>query len=187
MKSIIYTSIFLVISLFLSCTASKKNTSSTSDKEQFPQSWEGVWKGNLSIYKGEGKKQELGMELHILPIDSTSTHTWTIVYVIDGKPSPRNYELLTVDATKGHYQVDEHNDIILDEYLFNNTLYSRFKVGKSLLTASYEKQGESIIFTIIAGKAEPINTTGGTNEDTPPVDSYEIGVMQHAILKKAKQ
>lgn len=181
MKAIFLYSTIFITALLMGCTPAKKTTS-TSTKEDFPKSWEGIWKGNLSIYKGEGKQQEIGMELHILPIDSTNTHTWTIVYVLEDKPSARNYELLTVDAAKGHYQIDEHNGIILDNYLMNNTLYSRFKVSNSILTSSYEKQGDSIIFTIISGNAKPIATTGGTSEDIPPVDSYEIKVMQHAVL-----
>lgn len=157
----------------------------TVPKDQFPQDWEGIWEGDLEIYSGGQYKQTVPMELHILPIDSTNTHSWTIIYVVEEQAEPRPYELVTKDSETGHYQIDEHNSIVLDDYLFGNTLFSRFEVGGTLLLARTEHRGDHLLYEIIAGPMEAIATTGDEivdGEEIPAVGSYKVNVMQRAVL-----
>ena len=51
------------------------------DSLTFPETWEGIWVGELDVYNAKGKAQTLPMELHILPIDSSDNHTFYIIYL----------------------------------------------------------------------------------------------------------
>ncbi|HMR42825.1 MAG TPA: hypothetical protein PKC40_03290 [Saprospiraceae bacterium] len=126
------------------------------------------------------------MELHIQPLDSL-TYTWTIIYKADTIRDERKYFLKIKDASKGRYEIDEENSIILDAYLLGGVLYEQFEVLGSTILTRTEKQGENLVFEILAGKAEPANTTGGVThegEEIPVVKSFPLTNYQKAVLKK---
>lgn len=178
----------LFILVLAACQPSQKIEIVDSETiiEEFPKTWEGKWEGRLKIFNAKGLAQEIYMGLEILPIDTSENHTWTIIYGEGDDQQIRAYELITKDAAIGHYLIDEKNSIILDDYLLGNTLYSRFDVMGSLLTAVYRKEGDKIIFDIIAGSAEPISTTGG-EDDIPEVNSFKITNAQRAVLTRKKE
>ena len=128
--------------------------------------------------------------IHILPIDTSKNFTWRIVYVVDSVRQIRNYELLTIDAEKGKYLIDEKNSIKLEGYLLGGKFFQRFEVMGSLLMTSTEKiNEEEMIWEIISGSLEPVSNTGGQEfegQEIPPVRGYGIKVMQRASLKKVK-
>ena len=110
-----------------------------------------------------------------------------MIYGEDKEKGKRSYELNIKDVEKGWYIIDEKNSIFLDCYLFHNKLYSRFEVMGNLLLCTYEKQGDQIIFEVISGNQEAVNTTGGEKnhgEDIPEVKAFSINVSQKAILIK---
>ena len=161
----------------------------TIDSVGFPKSWEGIYKGELEIFSAKGKVQSLPMELHILPVDTSEIRwSWTIIYGEDKETGTRAYELIEKDKSKGHYVVDEKNTIYLDGFLLGGKFFERFEVMGSLLMTSTEKVSENeLLWEIISGKLEPINTTGGEKfegEEIPTVGSYGINVLQRARLKK---
>lgn len=157
------------------------------DSLAFPQDWQGKWSGELEIYNATGLSQSIPMELHILPIDTSESYTWTIIYGEDKAAGTRPYELKVVDAEKGHYVVDEHNSILLDAFLLGGKLYERFSVMGSLLLATVEVREEVMYYEIISGKEKAINTTGAQEvdgEEIPAVGSFPIVVRQYAELKR---
>ena len=157
-----------------------------ADTLSFPTAWEGEWSGDLVISNGQGELQRIPMILRILPTDS-NRHTFTIVYGEDTAENTRPYYLQTVDASVGHYEVDEDNGIILDDFQIAGKLYSRFEVMGNLLLTTLEKQDEHLIYEIISGPLEPIRTTGDIEvegEQIPPVGGYRITVQQRAVLSK---
>lgn len=165
------------------------HSQNSTDSVDFPGSWEGIYKGDLEIFSSAGKVQSLPMELHILPNDTSDIRwSWTIIYGEDKEAGKRAYELIEKDKSKGHYVVDEKNTIYLDGFLLGGKFFERFEVMGSLLMTSTEKVSEDeLLWEIISGKLEPINTTGGEKfegEDIPPVGSYGIDVLQRARLKK---
>ncbi|MEO0473426.1 MAG: hypothetical protein AAF206_27690, partial [Bacteroidota bacterium] len=111
--------------------------------QDFPQDWQGIWKGKLQIFQNAAKVQEIDMELHIQPIDTSDNWTWTIVYKTE-KEDRRGYELIVIDKATGHYQIDEKNSILLDGYVVENVFMSRFSVNSSLLQANYTHMGDHL-------------------------------------------
>ncbi|HHH50022.1 MAG TPA: hypothetical protein ENK52_03480 [Saprospiraceae bacterium] len=184
-------SCLIIVSFFTQCNPTKQAISTTNQKtklEKFPHSWLGEWKGNLDIFGAEGKKQSIAMQLHILPIENTDRFSWDIIYGKDIEKGKRAYELLTIDATKGFYSIDEKNSINIECYFFKDKLFSRYDVMNNLLLVTYEKHGDELIFEVISGKHNEVSTTGNTTdkgEEIPAVKTYPIGVMQRAVLQRA--
>lgn len=187
MKNVLF--LLLAATLF-SCTANKATVEAERHapkkvEKPFPQNWYGKWKGSLVIYNNRGKAQEIPMEIHCGPTDSTHRHQMALVYGEGEKQDFRAYELVAIDAANGHYQTDEKNTIYLDDFYFDGVLYSRFEVMGNLLLTRIEKRNDKLYFEVISGKVKPIATTGNDEEnDIPPVNSYNITVSQRAELTK---
>lgn len=187
MKNVLF--LFLVVTLF-GCTANKTTVEAEQHapkfiEKPFPQNWYGKWKGTIVIYNNKGKAQEIPMEIHVEPTDSTHRHQMALVYGEGEKQDIRPYELIAIDAANGHYKTDEKNTIYLDDYYFEGVLYARFEVMGNLLLTRIEKRNDKLYFEVISGKLKPIATTGDDAEnDIPPVNSYKITVSQRAELTK---
>jgi len=147
------------------------------------EAWKGVWKGKLEIFTGEGKKQEIPMELHILPADSAHKYTFKIVY----DKSPRDYTLVIKDASKGLYTLDENNGIKMDMILLNNSFVSCFEVMDNILISSYRLENNQITSEIFScSKKQALKTGNMPEKDIPEVISYPPKVLQRAILRNTK-
>ncbi len=174
------TSLSILFFLFL-------GISSLFSQSNFPADWSGEWAGTLHIIQAKGTVQELPMELHILPLDSTGRYTWTIIYGEDKVAGRRPYELLPLDPGKGLYAIDEKNSIRMEGYLLGGSFYQWFEVEGSLLLTTTALQGDELLWEIVAGSIEPVSVTGGETvegEEVPPVKTFPITVVQRARLKK---
>ena len=187
----IFTSIFLIFSLSACGQATTKslNTSSTttSDSLTFPDSWTGIWEGELQISNAKGIAQRIPMALEILPTKDDSTYTWAIIYGEDREKGKRDYLLEVVDREKGLSVVDEQNTIALEAYLFGNKFYSGYLVAGNYILIVYSKIGDELHFEVVAGKETPVSITGNekhNGEDIPEVKTFPVTAVQHAILKK---
>jgi len=155
--------------------------------DTFPASWAGTWQGKLDIYTPQGKAQTIPMELHILPIDTSDRHTWTIIYGAGDQAQKRPYELVTIDAAAGHYQIDEKNNILIDAYHFGDKLIQHFSVMGTMLVATNEVRDNEMIFEIYSGKDEAVTTSGDTtfeSEDIPEVQAFPVANYQRAVLRR---
>ncbi|WP_452224915.1 hypothetical protein [Lacinutrix chionoecetis] len=169
--------VFTILILFLSFSA-------TAQEKSFPQDFLGIYKGDLEITNAKGK-QTIGMEFHLTGTDSVGIFNYVLIYVIDGKPSPRNYTLKTINKEKGDYVIDENNGILLDAKLIDNTLYNVFEVDNNLLMTTERFFTDYMEFEIIfSGKGKKKVMEG--KEDMPMVTSYPVTVTQKAILLKQK-
>lgn len=152
---------------------------------QIDESWLGIWRGKLEIRDNNpGLRDSIPMELHISKTDSAGILNWRIIYS-DSAKDDRRYLLRTVDVSKGKYVIDEKDGILLDAYLFDNKLISRFEVMKSLLEITYTLEGDKIIFQVTSGKAESTSVSGSLQEDIE-VRSYSITSSQNAVLYKVQ-
>ncbi|MCG2613908.1 hypothetical protein LZZ85_06430 [Terrimonas sp. NA20] len=148
----------------------------------FPAGWAGAWKGDLFWYNGPGKEpKKIDMQLRIQKGDTC--WTWQMTY---GKPGEDNrpYSLIAVDSAKGHWAINEHNGIVLDQYFLANRLTGAFTVGQNTIINSYELRGDSMIVEFNSLQSKPITVTGLGTEDSPKVDSYRVQSFQRAVLRK---
>jgi hypothetical protein len=172
MKGLVFTCCF-----FLSFFSSFSQTS-------FPNDFIGHWEGTLQWYQtGKKTPQMVKMQLVIKPADSVNTYTWQLIYGEKGEDN-RPYILKPVDTAKGHWQVDERNGIILDQYFVGNRFTSAFTVQTTTIVNSYWREGDQLIAEFHSLTAKPVNTTGNGTDDSPKVDSYGAKGYQRAVLKR---
>jgi hypothetical protein len=148
--------------------------------------WLGTFEGELEIFSVKGVTQEIEMKLIHESIPGENILRWAIQYG-NGSDAIRDYSLQLADAESGHFLIDEHNSILIDQYLFGNKFLSWYEVAGSLILVSYTLVEDVIIFEVIAGSSDPVRTTGGElvdDEEIPEVHGYPITVYQKAMLKK---
>ena len=169
---------------FLCCffIASQAGYSQTN----FLKTFIGHWEGTLLWYKtGSEKPQSVRMQLIIKPADTATTYAWQITYGDKGEDH-RPYILQAVDTAKGHWQIDERNGIILDQYFVGGRFTSAFTVQNSTIVNSYWREGENMVAEFYSLSAKPINTTGNGTNESPKVDSYASKSYQRAVMKRIK-
>ncbi len=123
------------------------------------------------------------MQLIILPAATANTFTWQLIYGEKGEDN-RPYLLKPVDTAKGHWQVDEQNGIVLDQYLVGNRFTSAFTVQTTTIVDSYWREGRNLIAEFHSLTSKPVATTGQGTVESPKVDSYGVRGYQRAVLQK---
>ena len=163
-----------------------ETVNSTKDTLSFPESWVGEWTGELEIWKGSTVVQKLPMNMSIVPIENSGDFHWKTTFG-DQAETTKPYLLKTTDKDKGLYVIDEQNSIIIESYLFDQKLVSWYVVMENLILATFEKQGDQIVFEILAGSEKPVSVTGGEKvgeDEIPEVKTMPFSVMQRAFLSR---
>jgi len=161
-----------------------------AQKNEFPQSWVGDWKGELHWYKGAtGEPRKVKMEIRIHPAGNAGKYSWQIVYGSmdsSGKDTVdiRPYLLTAKDEAKGHWLIDENNGIVLDQFWVAGKFCGAFTVGNSTIVNSYWIENGKLLVEFFSLSAKPIATTGKGTSDSPSVDSYKMATYQKAVLVK---
>lgn len=163
-------------------------TSLHSYAQDFPENWQGHWKGSMQLSYANGKTMEVNNELIIIDItteqDTLKRYQWTVIYGDSSRRQERTYELITLDAQKGLYQIDEKNSIVLPCFYTDNTLMSLFEVMGNYIMSTYRKQGDYIYFENISASGNKKRVTGAGEEDIPEVTTYPLSNFQRAKLGK---
>ena len=109
---------------------------------------------------------------------------WVIGY--KGQPR-RNYELVTVDAAKGQYKIDEKNSIEITAHLLGDELVSVFAVAGNQLVARYRLLNQdTLAYEVILWPQQASGLTGG-QKGIPVVTNYTPTNVQKAVLKRVKE
>ncbi|MCB0618975.1 MAG: hypothetical protein KDC43_13375 [Saprospiraceae bacterium] len=179
-------SFFLTVVLFgLSCWQIR-----AQDSLAFPASWQGIWVGELQIFNARGVVQTVPMELHIQAIEESENYTWHLIYGEDKEAGLRPYELVTIDAGRGLYQIDEKNSIAMEGYLLGGKFFQYFTVAGNALLTSTEKTGpDELVWEIAVSSETPVSVTGNTTEgeeEIPEVKTFPINGLQRAVLTRKK-
>lgn len=156
-------------------------------KDIFPDSYFGHYKGDLVIRSDNGT-QEVPMQFILGKTEQDGVYEYVLIYGKDAtKKDERRYLLKAIDSSKGRYQVDEQNGIVLDAYQQGSTLKSIFEVQGNLIVTTMNFTRDGFMgFEIIMVKHDNPTLTGGLSEEIPPVKSFPIKVMQTAFLFKQK-
>lgn len=148
----------------------------------FPQSWAGNWKGELHWYAGASREsRKVNMELRIQPGSSPGTYSWQMIY---GSPTEDNrpYTLMARDTARGHWAIDEHNGIVLDQFWIAGRLSGAFTVMNSTIVNSYWLDEDKLHVEFYTLSAKAMASTGRGDKDSPLVDSYQVKGYQKAVL-----
>eukprot|EP01120_Amphizonella_sp_Union-15-10_P011932 TRINITY_DN5196_c0_g1_i2.p1 TRINITY_DN5196_c0_g1~~TRINITY_DN5196_c0_g1_i2.p1 ORF type:complete len:171 (-),score=19.44 TRINITY_DN5196_c0_g1_i2:31-543(-) len=161
----------LLLSIFLTILtgAGSQNTNT------FPTSWEGIWEGTMDLYREGIITGTVPVKLTIAKTANPITWTWKTEYLSPKQPVTKNYLLRTVDATKGIYVTDEGGGVELYNYLYGNKTYNVFETDGIMLTSTYEKIGNQLIFEVTSGKK--------ISSGSPLVINYSVENLQRVIFK----
>lgn len=157
-----------------------------AQNNDFPRQWLGKWKGELLWYAGNASEpKKVAMELHIHPTDSNHIYNWQIIY---GSPSTdsRPYTLIARDTAKGHWVIDEHNGIVLDQYWVAGKLCGVFSVQQATILNSYWLQDGKLHVEFYNSGLKPVSSSGKGTEDSPTVNSYQVRSYQKAVLQRSE-
>ena len=156
--------------------------------QSFPASWEGRWSGEVKIFGAGAQQDAFPMSLEIKPTDSLWTYIITYDHGRFPEPDVRQYSLLILEDSLGHYAVDEHNSIILDAYFMDDCLYSVFAGMGSQLQSRICRNGDWLDYEITSFYGDPIRSTGDTvlgTDTIPSIDSYQVyNVMKASLSRK---
>ena len=156
-------------------------------QQNFPESWEGNYKGELQIYGVDSVKMKLTIKLDIQK-KADSIFQWKMTYDFRGKEDIRDYELKVIDKSKGHYVIDELNTIVIDGYYKSGIFTSFFEVMDSFIISTYAKKNDNtLVFEIISAEGKNSRITGNQSfngENIPEVKAFNVNGRQKAILKK---
>jgi hypothetical protein len=156
----------------------------TKTASRFPEDFIGNWAGELEWHLTGKPVQKVHMELIIRPSkDSAGQYSWNLIY---GSASSDNrpYILKAVDTSNGHWQIDEVNGIILDQFWIAHRFIGSFTVGNSTIVNNYWIENGQLMVEFISYVARPLATTGKGTNDSPKVDSYTIRSYQKAALSR---
>ncbi|MFH1998137.1 MAG: hypothetical protein ABIK28_00585 [Planctomycetota bacterium] len=169
----------------LSPPATGQNATETSQAQTrtFPESWHGIWKGICRSNRPAGGGFHFAMELHIRPTDQDGRFEWKLIYGEGEKRQVRDYELVIRDAAKGDYVIDEKNSITIDAVLIDSQLCAQYSVDGSLITLTYTREDEAILFRLLSSRLNDSVISGGEGE-IPKVLTYPIDTAQSAVLRK---
>lgn len=170
----------LLLNLLLVICFSGPLMSQQANSTGLPKGWYGKWKGEVVSESFRGKQEPFQMELDVAATSDSGRLTWQIVY--DGKQgrSQRDYELVTIDAGRGHYEVDEKNGIRITASLVGNALLSNFTVGGQNICTQYklDEAAGVIEFELISANAEKALKTG--------TDQFEVLSLTPSNKQTAK-
>lgn len=150
---------------------------------EFPKTWLGHWEGELSWYAGSNAPKKVKMQLKIQPADTIGHYTWQLIYG-DQAEDNRPYILKPVDASKGHWVIDERNGIALDQFLIGPVFSGAFTVMGSTIVNNYRLENDSLIVEFYSLVTKPIRQSGEGTQESPKADSYAVRSYQKAILMK---
>ncbi|MGG9960103.1 hypothetical protein [Ferruginibacter sp. SUN106] len=155
------------------------------NKNSFPQSFIGNWKGKLQWMVNGKPTQIFTMQLRIQPADTADQFTWQIIYGDDAKDN-RPYILKPVDTATGHWVIDENDGIILDSYVHGNAIHGAFTVQGNTIVDNYKVENGKMLVEFFSIKLADKKQSGKGTEETPFVDSYTISNYQTGVLIKVK-
>lgn len=145
---------------------------------------QGHWVGRCDILLPgqEEPAQSVEMERITEPTENPGEYTWTIIYRSPDFEQVRPYTILATE-TPGRYIVDEHNGILLPNYLIDgNILVSQFQVQNVRLFTREVFRGNKydVEFTVSSVSPELSSDLGGGFV----VDAFRVQSTQKCSLRR---
>lgn len=147
----------------------------------FPDDFLGDWRGTMEWRTpGKPEPQRVAMRIRIAGPQDDGSYTYRLTYG-DKETDDRPYVLKPVDKEKGHWQIDERNGIVLDQYWTGERFVGVFTVSGNTITASLRRDGPKLVSEMTTFEAAATSTTGDGKVTTNRVKS-----VQRADLTKSK-
>lgn len=153
----------------------------------FPESWAGVWSGQVQAHGPQGLLDQFSMQLTIAPTDAPGRFDWRMVLTNPSGSQEQPFSLLAVDRAVGRFAIDENNGVIVDASWIDNALYSHFDVAGSRVQIRYLRRVlpgiDELIVEMTTARVEDAHSTGGNN-GAPEVVTVPVRTVQRAVLRR---
>lgn len=156
-------------------------------QDGFPESWMGIWKGELEIYPENKSMQDVDVSLEIKKTEIPGTYSWVTIYNSPERKIIKEYVLREIDISRGIFEIDEQDGIILSATLLGNELWSFFSVQGTFLVSVYRFFPEFIEFEISSALQADEKISGGQNDSIPVVQSYSVRSLQKTRFRREEQ
>jgi hypothetical protein len=161
-----------------------------SEKNSFPQSWLGNYKGKMYIVSAERGMID-SVDVDFLFMETDIKNRWTYKMTYKSKKSGeivKDYELVKPDSLpKSSYLLDEKDGILIQHTLMGNTLYSNFIVSGTLLSCILRKENDELFFEIYTSHDQASLSTENIAKDIESsyiVDCYPPFATQFVRFQK---
>lgn len=151
--------------------------------------WTGTWKGACGLTPAFSGVTQFAASLEIgEPSSAGQARNFKLIYEESGAlpRQVRDYELRPVDASSGHFVVDEHNGLLLDTFLSGNVLYSNFVINGNLIQATYILNGDRLLLDMPSFDATPVRETCLAGNSNSCAQSLGLRSVQRCELARAK-
>jgi len=155
----------------------------------FPNKWLGTWTGTLNVFPVKPSSQTVDVTLEIKSTEIAGTYSWITKYKTSERTLVKSYLLREMDPSRGLFEIDEQDGIILSATLFDNELWSFFSVQGSILVSVYRFYPEYIEFEIPSALQADEIITGNIlhhNDSIPAVKTYPVRALQKTTLRRTK-
>jgi hypothetical protein len=154
------------------------NTRVATQTPPFPERCIGTWKGPMMIYNRGQMRDSVRITFTVANTNQPNEWTWRTEYHSEKLPMTKDYIIRLTDPEKQIYVTDERNGIELLTYRHGDKLCNVFETEGIVLTSTYERSGDYLIFEVTSGKR--------TGEVQGGVQNYSVGHVQRAVLYKSK-
>jgi len=164
----------------------------SSNRENFPDSWLGTYKGDMYILRANSDKIDtVDVIFEFLTTKHDKRWTYRMTYKSQKYGDiVKDYELIKPDSlSKNVYLLDEKDGIFIEDVLMGNTLYSAFSVAGSRLVSILRKEGNELFLEIFSSRDKSSLTSKNKaekSENVFEVKSFAPFTTQFVRFKKIK-
>ena len=128
------------------------------------------------------------MKLDIGPAATPGRWTWIITYEGDQGSQVRNYELAPRDPSKGLWEIDERNGIVIPARWLNGVLYTDFEVQGNRISTREERvmEGTTPVIRVEIRTLLDSNATKSGGGQVPEVTSLVPQSAQMGVLRPVR-
>ncbi|MGB0777996.1 MAG: hypothetical protein ACPGR7_08215 [Flavobacteriaceae bacterium] len=154
-------------------------THDVKNSENFAEMIQGQWSGDMFIFNKGQIRDTVPVLFTVRETDTIDRWHWQMKYISEEFPITKDYRLELINAREQQYITDEGSGIILNSYRYKNKLYGFYTVSNTVFSATYELQGQDLIFEVYGG-----NPSKDSLKTDYKVHPYSVDFLQRVSLKK---
>ncbi len=134
----LFSGILLLIGLSFTAQAQSRS---------FPARYQGTWKGTLEIWNENTRMDSFPVVFKLLPI-AANKYTYYMAYENPKMPLTKFYQLQVVDSIKGHYLLDEGQNLLLPQQEIGGCLFGQIENVGNYISNVLRPEGDALIFEL---------------------------------------
>ena len=150
--------------------------------------WAGLWQGSCELAPPYLGASEFAASLKV-EAAMGGVYTWQLTYEASGQMprAVRHYEMVPVDAPKGHFALDEKNGLMLDTFVAGRAIHTFFTVSGLRIPGLYLLiSDDELLLSLPSFEQMPARNTCMTGNATLCTESYRLKLAQSCRLRRTR-